>query len=114
VDALVDALVWIGSERWVGVVVHAGAGELAGVATDVDGEAGLGPQRAPTPSHDVVLQCARAAVVGDGAVLERDAAAVGEEPLVERDCTSASVSPDITPAKYGTGAAPRASAAARS
>jgi hypothetical protein len=34
------------------------------------------------PSDDVVLQRARAAVVGDGAVLQGDAAVVGEEPLV--------------------------------
>ena len=51
-----------------------------------------GRRRRPRPAaaarvlphrDDVVLQRARAAVVDDRAVLERDAAAVGEEPLVE-------------------------------
>jgi hypothetical protein len=34
------------TERWVGVVVDTGTGESAGGAADVDGEAGLGRQRA--------------------------------------------------------------------
>jgi hypothetical protein len=91
VEALVDALVSralalpLGAQRWVGVVVHAGARELAGVATDVDGEAGLGRQIGTTPSEHVVFKCSRAAVIGDGAVLQRDAAAVREKQLVERD-----------------------------
>ena len=39
--------------------------------------------RVRAPPHDVVLQRARAAVVDEGAVLQRDAAAVREEQLVE-------------------------------
>src|SRR5215216_181613 len=70
--------------RRVGVVVDARGGELAAVATDVDGEAGFGRQLRPAPGDHVVLQRAGAAVVGDGAVLKRDAAAIGEERLVER------------------------------
>src|SRR3954470_22056098 len=66
-------------QRRVGVVVDTGGGELAAVAADVDGDAGLGGQRGPPPGDDVVLQRACAAVVRDGAVLQRDAATVGEE-----------------------------------
>src|SRR5215207_6262309 len=70
--------------RRVGVVVDARGGEPAAVATDVDSEAGFGRQIRPAPGDHVVLQRAGAAVVGDGAVLKRDAAAIGEEQLVER------------------------------
>src|SRR3954452_20492934 len=74
-----------GRERRVGVVVHAGAGDPSGRPAGVDGDAGLGRELGPAPPDDVVLQGARAPVVGQRAVLELDAAAAGEEPLVERD-----------------------------
>src|SRR3954466_4945538 len=70
------------AQRRLRVVVDAGHGELAAVPADVDGDAGLGWQLRPAPGHDVVLERAGAAVVGDGAVLQRDAAAVGEEGRV--------------------------------
>jgi hypothetical protein len=60
------------------------AANLPPVATDVDGEAGLRRQLRPAPGDHVVLQRASAAVIDDGAVLERDAAAIGEERLVVR------------------------------
>ena len=41
-------------------------------------------QLRPAPGDHVVLQRASAAVIDDGAVLERDAAAIGEEQLVVR------------------------------
>src|SRR3954468_25071954 len=72
-------------ERRVGVVVHARAGDPSGGPPGVDGDAGLGRELRPAPADDVVLQGARAPVVGERAVLQLDAAAVGEEPLVERD-----------------------------
>src|SRR5215218_11510783 len=70
--------------RRVGVVVDARGGEPAALGTDVDGEAGFGRQRPPAPADHVVLQRAGTAVVGDGAMLKRDAAAIGEERLVAR------------------------------
>ncbi len=70
-------------EGWVRVVVDAGGDEFAGCAANVDGDACFGRHRGASPLGDVVFQCAGAAVIGDGAVLERDAAAVGEEQGVE-------------------------------
>src|SRR5450755_1829344 len=71
-------------KRRVGVVVDAGDGELSRATANVHGDAGLGRQVGPAPTDDVVLQRAGAAVVGDRAVLEPDAATVREEQLVER------------------------------
>src|SRR3954451_7246385 len=72
------------AQRRGGVVVDARGGELAAVAADVDGEARFRPQLRPAPGDDVVLQRACAAVVGDDAPLQPDAAAIGEEQLIER------------------------------
>src|SRR5262249_45522674 len=64
------------AERWFGVVVDAGTGELSAGAPVVDRAAGLGRQLRPSPPDDVVFERAAAVIVGDDAVLQRDAAAV--------------------------------------
>jgi hypothetical protein len=67
----------------IGVIVDAGRSQLAALTPNVDGDPGLRRQLRLAPPHDVVLQRARALLVEDCAVLERDAAVVGEQPLVE-------------------------------
>ena len=78
--ALVD-LLWLRlssgrGNRGVDVVVDASRGELSARTPNVDGNPGLWWQLRLAPPHDVVLERARAPVVDDVAVFQRDTAVV--------------------------------------
>ena len=61
------------------VVVDTGGGQEPAGAAFVHADAGLGREVMAAPADTVVLQGAAHAVVGDGAVLQADAAARAEE-----------------------------------
>ena len=70
-------------DRTLDVVVDAGLMEAAARAALVDGDPGLGWQLDTAPADRVELEDRPDTVVGDGAVLQDDAAALAEEQLEE-------------------------------
>ena len=72
-----------GTKRGVGIVVDADRSEPTALTPNVDSDPGFRRQLGLAPSHDVVLQRARAPVVDDRAKFEWDAAVVREQQLIE-------------------------------